>query len=281
MHRRGVLAGLAASCATVPNADEGLLHAMGAEIAFIHRRGHAPTIVFEAGLGDGLEVWRPVLDRLDPHLSYFAYSRPGYGESVATGAPASQRTSADAASLLHAVVQGARVTAPYVMVGHSLGGLYVARYAADHVADVAGLVFVDARPPGFRASCEAHGIQFCALPAAPPSDWPPHIVAEMTGIGASEEMAPQTSEIANIPATVIVSTRAWPGEGGIEGFALWQEQQAALAGGFRTGRLVPAPGAGHYVHRDQPALVAREIEALVRAVSCKEENWSDSSNACA
>jgi len=270
MHRRGVLAGLAASCAALPNAHEGLLQAMGADIAFIHRRGRAPTIVFEAGLGDGLDVWRPVLERLDPHFSYFAYSRPGYGESVAIGAPAAQRTSADAASLLHAALQGARATAPYVMVGHSLGGLYIARYAADHLADVAGLVFVDARPPRFRASCAAHGVQFCASPAPPPSEWPPHIIAEIAGIDASEEMAPEPSEMANIPATVIVSTRAWPGDGGIEGFALWQEQQAAFARGFRTGRLVSAQGAGHYVHREQPAFVAREIEALVGAISRQE-----------
>jgi pimeloyl-ACP methyl ester carboxylesterase len=103
----------------------------------------------------------------------------------------------------------------------------------------------------------------------------------MAGIDASEEMAPEPSEIASIPATVIVSTRAWPGDGGIEGFALWQEQQAAFARGFRTRRLVPAQGAGHYVHREQPALVAREIEALVRAMSCKEESSLEARDPCA
>lgn len=69
------------------------------------------------------------------------YDRAGYGWSDPARGP---RTSADAASDLHAVLNAAHVSAPYVLVGHSLGGLNVRVYAGLFRQDVAGLVLVEA-----------------------------------------------------------------------------------------------------------------------------------------
>lgn len=272
MQRRAFLAAaLVAGCATPPTADieSGAAQVMGASIAFQKRRGRSPTIVFESGLGDGLEVWAGVIEQLGSDAAYFAYSRPGYGASGNLQPPSAARNSEQASALLHALLGAAGVRPPYVLVGHSLGGLYIAHFAASYREHVAGLVFVDGRPPTFRASCDARGIGFCntaASAAPPPPNWPAHIVAELQGMSASEESAPAMSAIAGIPATVITSTTPWPGEQGAQGFALWLETQEAFAHGFTSHRFVRAEGARHYVQREQPALVAREIEALVARV---------------
>jgi pimeloyl-ACP methyl ester carboxylesterase len=241
---------------------------MGTGIAFQRRPGRSPTIVFESGLGDGLEVWADVIDQLGSDAAYFAYSRPGYGDSENLEPPAAARNSEQASTLLRVLLHAARVRPPYVLVGHSLGGLYIAHFTATYPEQVAGLVFVDGRPPTFRAACDARGIRFCSPlgSAPPPPDWPAHIVAEVQGIKASEDSAPAMSSVAGIPATVITSTNPWLGEQGAEGFALWLETQEEFARGFTSHRFIRAEGATHYVQREQPALVAREIEALVARI---------------
>lgn len=271
MRRRTLIAALVAGCATPAASGEeaGAARVLGINLAFKRRRGRSPTIVFESGLGDGLEVWAGVIDRLGRDGAYFAYSRPGYGDSESNREPEGLRTSEQASALLNALLGAARVRPPYVLVGHSLGGLYIARYAATYPEQVAGIVFVDGRPPTFRAACDTRGIRFCntdASAAPPPPNWPAHIVAELRGMSASEAAAPPMSAITGIPATVISSTTPWPGEQGAEGFALWLEAQEAFAHGFTSHRFVRAEGAGHYVQREQPALVAREIEALAARV---------------
>lgn len=270
MKRRTFVAALGAGCATPLSTDREnhAVQVMGTRIAFQRRRGRSPTIVFEAGLGDGLEVWGGVIDQLGPDAAYFAYSRPGYGDSENLQPPTTARDSEQAATLLDVVLHAASVRPPYVLVGHSLGGLYIARFAALYPERVAGLVFVDGRPPTFRAACDARGIRFCSTlgsMAAPPN-WPAHMLAEVQGIGVSEEAAPAMTDIAAIPATIITSTNVWQGEQGDEGFALWLESQESFAQGFKRHRLVRAEGAGHYVQRDRPALVAREIEALAARI---------------
>src|SRR6267142_2463492 len=69
------------------------------------------------------------------------YDRAGYGWSDPARAP---HTSADAAGDLHAVLNAAHVPAPYVLVGHSLGGLHVRVYTGMIRQEVAGIVLVDA-----------------------------------------------------------------------------------------------------------------------------------------
>jgi pimeloyl-ACP methyl ester carboxylesterase len=208
-----------------------------------------------------LEVWDGVFAALDPALSAFAYSRPGYNGSGALADDA--RTSEEAAALLRAVLAGAGVAPRYVLVGHSLGGLYIAKYAANYADEVAGLVFVDGRPPGFRALCEEHGVAFCAESAPMPPNWPGYIRAEGEGIRPSEDVAPAADQIRHVPATIVTSTSVWPGEDGDVGFALWLEAQRGFADAFEDSRFVRAEGSGHYVQRADPALVVREIEALV------------------
>lgn len=268
VRRRTLIVALVAGCATPSAAimETGAAQVRGTRIAFQKRRGRAPTIVFESGLGDGQEVWAGVIEQLGPDGAYFAYSRPGYGDSENLHPPSAARNSEQASTLLSALLRIAGARPPYVLVGHSLGGLYIAHFAAAYPEQVAGLVFVDGRPPTFRAACDTRGIRFCnteASAAPPPPNWPAHIVAELRGMSVSEDSAPAMSAIANIPATVITSTTPWPGEQGAEGFALWLETQETFAHLFANHRFVRAEGARHYVQREQPALVAREIDALV------------------
>jgi pimeloyl-ACP methyl ester carboxylesterase len=118
----------------------------GRRMHLIHRGEGRPAIVLEAGWwGTGLGAWRPVLDQLAEISTVCAYDRPGYGWSD----PQPQPLTLDGVARdLRRLLEAAVVTPPYVLVGHSLGGLYVRRFTELFPQDVAGLVLMDATHPG-------------------------------------------------------------------------------------------------------------------------------------
>ena len=103
------------------------------------------TIVFENGLRETLATWNGVLSKLAPRARVFAYNRPGYGHSDDTPRP---RDGATIVEDLRRMLHESGATPPYVLVGHSLGGLYMQQFARAHPDEVAGVVLVDAVYPG-------------------------------------------------------------------------------------------------------------------------------------
>ena len=103
------------------------------------------TVVFENGLRETLDTWTPVLRQVAPKARVFAYNRPGYGRSDAVDGP---RDGATVVEELRRLLHEAGCAPPYVLVGHSMGGLYVQAFARAHPGEVAGVVLVDAVYPG-------------------------------------------------------------------------------------------------------------------------------------
>ncbi|HTU82980.1 MAG TPA: alpha/beta hydrolase [Candidatus Acidoferrales bacterium] len=104
-----------------------------------------PVVVLDAGLGDWSPSWIPIQQKLASSTTVCAYDRAGYGFSdPATSA----RTSSTNARELHDLLRSAHLPAPYVLVGHSFGGLDVLAFVQTYRRDAAGLVLVDATAPG-------------------------------------------------------------------------------------------------------------------------------------
>jgi pimeloyl-ACP methyl ester carboxylesterase len=115
---------------------------VGGRSLHIHCAGHgAPVVVFDAGLGNDGSAWASVQPEVARFTQACAYDRAGRGYSDPAPKP---RPSRLMAADLHELLARAGVAGPYVLVGHSLGGLNVRLYAAEHPDDVAGMVLVDA-----------------------------------------------------------------------------------------------------------------------------------------
>ena len=105
----------------------------------------SPTVVFEAGLDmNGSLSWSTVHDSIAKTTRACAYSRAGIMWSDPHDRPLTGRTVAED---LHATLRAAEELAPFVLVGHSIGGPYIMIYTKYFGSDVAGLVFVDASHP--------------------------------------------------------------------------------------------------------------------------------------
>lgn len=105
----------------------------------------APTVVLDAGLGDGAWSWRTVQGRIAATTRVCAYDRAGYGQSDAGPEPRDLRA---LTRDLEAVLTAGKVPGPYVLVGHSAAGLTTRLYAYRHPERVAGLVLVDPSTEG-------------------------------------------------------------------------------------------------------------------------------------
>src|SRR3954452_22549827 len=103
-----------------------------------------PTFVLEAGQGNGSQQLRPIGDVLARSGLVCTYDRAGFGSS--DPADRSPRRVSDLVADLGAVLQRTAVPRPYVLVGHSLGGLIVLLYLQRHPADVAGVVAMNPGP---------------------------------------------------------------------------------------------------------------------------------------
>jgi pimeloyl-ACP methyl ester carboxylesterase len=103
----------------------------------------SPAVVVATSLGEPGHGWADMQRRLARHTTVVVYDRAGLGWSDPGPWPTGKRTVGD----LHALLHAARISPPYVLVGHSVGGLHVRLYAARHPEQVAGLVLVDASHP--------------------------------------------------------------------------------------------------------------------------------------
>ncbi len=249
-------------CASIPM---GLRHSAtveGRSIAYVANGAPGPTVVFESGLGDGLSSWGSVYDLTGEFAGVFAYSRPGYSNGFLPIGSAKARTADDAAVILKKTLEKTGTPPPYILVGHSIGGLYVLEFARDYPELVAGLVLVDARLPAFTRRCLAAGVKPCSPPAIATLMAPPHIRAELNGISESEQAGPEPIDIGSIPTILLAATKPPPGAS-LEGQAVWLEVQQEFADDLASGRLQIAQDAGHYIHKDAPEMVIAAIRELL------------------
>ncbi|MFD2519932.1 alpha/beta fold hydrolase [Emticicia soli] len=127
------------------NAQEKLVKVNGKNFAVYtkgleSRKANSPVLVFENGMGESLGSWDTVLDQLANTAPVFAYDRVGLGKSDKAY---EMHTPEQTAENLKNILTTLNIPPPYVLVGHSLGGVYIRGFAGLYPDDVAGLVFVD------------------------------------------------------------------------------------------------------------------------------------------
>jgi len=113
-------------------------------IAYNYHSGESVIAVFQSGLGDEKSVWSDVARQLPATQSYFMYDRYGYGDSNRT---MGTRDACTIAREQHELLAKLGIPPPYLLVGHSIGGLYEYVYALMYPQEVAGLVLLDPTHP--------------------------------------------------------------------------------------------------------------------------------------
>ena len=246
---------------------------IGGRRLFLRCTGYrSPTVVFEGGLTTD---WFALQNQVAPFTRVCSWDHPNGPWSRSDPAP-TPRTARDFVTDLHALLRVAHVPGPYVLAGHSNGGLYTQLYASTHPRQVAGLVLIDAVHPAYHERTLA-----MLKPLVPPEVWeavrqdamtPDHrlLDPERVDIWTSERqtrVALRRSPLRPMP--LVVLTRGHPDVPGApfveQQEALWLQLQRELA------QLVPGSRhlitqSGHNIQLEQPELVLDAIRDVVQAV---------------
>jgi pimeloyl-ACP methyl ester carboxylesterase len=124
-----------------------------------------PAVIFDAALGGSSLSWSLVHPAVAHLTRACSYDRAGFGWSDAGPLP---RTAGRIADELHELLRAAAVPPPYVLVGHSYGGLVMRFYASRHPNDVVGLVLIEpaipeqwTNPTDEQRALIARGVRLC------------------------------------------------------------------------------------------------------------------------
>ena len=104
----------------------------------------SPTVVLEPGHGEASSVMGWIAPAVARDTRVCVYDRAGRGWSEPADGP---MDGAQTAADLHTLLERAHVPGPYVLAGHSFGGLYVLTFAANYPDQVAGIVLLDSTAP--------------------------------------------------------------------------------------------------------------------------------------
>ena len=227
-----------------------------------------PIVVLEAGFPGTSDVWRDVLPALGRTSRTCAYDRAGLGNSPPT---AGVRDAGDEIDDLQRLLHAARLPAPYVLVGHSYGGMLVRLFAHRHPRETAGVVLVDAR--GNHATRRQLAIWPTAVaPAVRRAVFAP--VQHDVNLAVSETLASRVRSLGDTPLAVVTAGRH-DGEWGRVVPAhvsraldrLWATMQDEFAALSSDHVHVVALRSDHFIERrdGQPEVVIRAVQAVVRA----------------
>jgi pimeloyl-ACP methyl ester carboxylesterase len=125
---------------------------------FEKRNPKAPAIIFENGLGVGLGHWDTVIDDIAKFAPVLSYNRAGVEQSEKVYEMPTPKFVADN---LKALLNTLKIAPPYILIGHSMGGIYVRAYAGLYPNEVAGLVFID--PADFTETKEGWKLLLSSL----------------------------------------------------------------------------------------------------------------------
>ena len=246
-------AALLAGCGSIPDDASAPLE---------HRRsGSGSSVVaFQSGLGDGLSVWNAVQPRADAVATTIAFSRPGYGRSRDAGG---ERSPCRAAEEQRDLLKRAGLAPPYVLVGHSLGGLYQYAYALLHPEEVAALVLIEPTHPEHWATIQRDAPVNAALVNLARARFSPAMRREFDDQTACLAKL-DAAKLPRLPVRLLV-------RGEFRGLDAGAFEAAArrLSADWARRLRIDAPtavgGAGHYIQRDQPKAVADAIASTVGA----------------
>lgn len=251
---------LLGACASTP--PGGLSTVEGRPVAFDLRGEGTPAIVLQSGLGDGHESWSALMPELAASHAVLAFDRPGYGHSAAAATP---RSPCQIATETRELLRAAGLKPPYVMVGHSLGGLYQYVYARLYPDEVASLVLLDPTHPKHLETLEHEApsaartlrlVRRTLFGATPAAEFD-HMRDCLDRIDAAQPLP--------MPVRILVSTRFAGIEDAQFQQALWplREDWRRLTGAGPLQRV----DTRHYIHKEAPALVATVLgEAASQAV---------------
>ena len=272
-----------------------------------------PTVVIVPAVGDGVLLWLPIAQLLAAQTKVCVYDRAGIGWSAPP--PRWRRRSVDdRADELRALLTAAGVEPPYILAGHSLGGVIARRFIARHPDGVCGLLLIDSsheeqarrlRQAGWRQGWVANvyyaarrqvrvlGARRLAAELGLLRELDEEIASEappgLAGALRADILSTHRRRVAVRELLLLARPQGQPADlgslpltvltraerPGDRTWPVWVQLQRELVALSSVARQVKASRAGHYIQRDEPELVVEAIRNLVSRCSGERRSADD------
>ncbi|WP_051128151.1 alpha/beta fold hydrolase [Paenibacillus sp. HW567] len=224
-----------------------------------------PGVIFIAGLGDSCEIWSAVQDRISLLTSTLSYDRAGVGRSEETSVP---RTCMDLVEELSGLIQALKIEPPYILVGHSFGGLVARLYSSLYPQYISGMVLVDAAPEYKELAYDR------VLPVKLAGENREYYLNPMLNLEKIDKVTSYKQIVdhscqTDIPLSIITrglpdgDEGEWPG---LEILKIEQKLQSEFQRLSTASSLRIASNSGHYIHHDEPEIVIEEIMNMLQTM---------------
>lgn len=219
----------------------------------------SPAVIFEGGFGAGIASWSTVQRDVSAFAQTVSYDRAGLGQSDPGPKP---RSAKQIATELHAALEKAGVKPPYVMVGHSFGGIYVRVFADMFPKEVVGMVLIDPSQESFNDwlnKNQADRVKAAANEIQKASEG---VRAEFAAVETSYAQARTTKVPQGIPVILLSATEdeSMPAEGR----KLWIEKHKEWLVTVPGSKHIVVEKATHFIQAQQPALVIDAIRQVLK-----------------
>lgn len=224
-----------------------------------------PTIALFNGAGVTLDGWRTLYPAVERLGTVFAWNRFGLKGS---DEPRLAQTGAVVVASVRELLAYAGLQAPYVLVAHSLGGLYANLFARLYPSEVAAVLFLEATHPRDQHVLRQHESQLTSalskVFSLPKWLFRANVHAEIEWIGESVAEVEAAGPFPAIPVTVVTGGRN-PPRWLMSPAALRarRDHQQELAGLSPLGEHVIAAKSGHFPQLTEPALVLAVLQRLI------------------
>ncbi len=274
----------------------GLVELGGGRKMYLKCSGRgSPIVVLVGGLRASADDWsisnksKPtVFSEVGKFTRVCACDRPGtpVGEKPSRSDPVPQPSTAkDAVADLHALLSASGKAGPYVLVGHSYGGLIVRLYASTYPKDVSGLVLIDALSEGLQdaETPQQWAIQRKLIQNDDPENLALYPALERIDVDRSCDQIRSAPTLHPMPIVVLSADRPWrpqvpsmiaagklpadiPPDFGYVTDAAQKKAQERLAKLVPNEKHITNTNSGHEIHKEQPQLVIDAIREVVEAV---------------
>ena len=217
----------------------------------------SPAVIFEGGFGVGIASWSTVQKDVAAFTQTVSYDRAGLGQSDPGPKP---RSAKQIATELHAALQKAGIKPPYVMVGHSFGGIYVRVFADMYPNEVVGMVLIDPSQEAFNDWLSKNLPDRLKAAQSDIAKAGEGVQAEFAAVDTSYSQARAAKVPKGIPVTLLTATEddTMPAEGR----KLWIEKHKEWLATVPGSKHVVVEKATHFIQAQQPALVIEAIKQV-------------------
>jgi pimeloyl-ACP methyl ester carboxylesterase len=213
-----------------------------------------PTVVMDAGYGNYSNTWDSIIPEISMLTEVLVYDRAGLGKSEKSP---NKRTSQEMVKELNSLLTKMKIKPPYILVGHSFGGVNTRIYATEYPNEVAGLILVDSPPEEYKERF---------LPTMP-KEFQEAYNNQFIYEGNYDEFMESLRQLKksrrqlNVP--LIVLSAGKKAHYSKESQELWNQMQKEILDISIKSELIIAKNSAHFIQNDEPTVVIDAIKRLI------------------